>query len=723
MGIFTAETELEKIYNSLIKTIKSTKYNHNKNFLLDYVTGVRDGIRDNDFYEFDFLNSIILELINSDIYNIEDAFNSLIEKVKILLPAGLETPGYEVIKNLIINNNDEIDIRLYVLFDNRFDYIQVMKIIKRDASEYYEKIVDYALEVSQYCINQDILKNEILSFVNGLKYELDGIDSYYNSRLEEAKKRCGVYPIDEKTLSLISSEAKKAQSLINKLNDMQSNIDNHKEIIKKLTSESEKQIDEYSSIKVRDMQDNIEAVQRSIVDKLDQYLLVLELNLKKSSDQVFNKILEDTKNQLREVRLEAQNLSNTTTQELLRVQRASQDSVDALKKYVETEPRLQELLKEAANTEAVKEALIKMNESASFSHTSSIVIPGHDRLVVPATPNVILSEHENIGIILPAFDESIPFDIRYQRILDEKKRREDNGEIFHQMVEEVINCVMEGDWVYLWGPSGCGKSHIIKQVASLVGIDLVENGKITDKYSIMAYNDPHGRFRATQAFVAVFYGKLLSLDEFDNGNTDTQVVLNELYSGLLDTLERPEQKRFVTFAEDMTIPIHPNFRMISAGNTSGEGENQIFSSRGKIDESVQERMTPKKFDYDNKVEQRIFGEYKGWYNFFVNFRKCCEEYAKKNGLSSAPGITTTRDAAAIKKYITHNSKSLDQLLREKFIQTKDESYLKVIAKTMQEIYGINGDEDINLNENIQLGEISEVTLAKKLVYGCKNIRR
>ena len=30
------------------------------------------------------------------------------------------------------------------------------------------------------------------------------------------------------------------------------------------------------------------------------------------------------------------------------------------------------------------------------------------------------------------------------------------------------------------------------------------------------------------------------------------------------------------------------------------------------------------------------------------------EYAKKNGLSSAPGITTTRDAAAIKKYIVHD---------------------------------------------------------------------
>lgn len=726
MGFFGEETELEKNYKTLIKAIKTAYYidGNDRQFLLDYVTGVRDGKQNNDFYEFEFLNSVILELINNS-GQIEENFNKVREVVKVLLPVGLETPNYEVIKNLIINGNSEIDTRLYSLFENRIDYIQVVKIIKEEAGDYYDKVVDYALEVAPYCINQTILKSEILSFINGLKYELDGIDTYYSNRLEDAKKRCGVYPIDEKTLAMIASEAKKAQSLIEKLNNMQSVMESYLKTIRNVTEQGEKEINEYSSVKVKEMQENIESVQKDIIDKLDQYLLTLESNLKKSSDVVFNKILQDTQNKLREIRLAAESLSSTTTQELLRVQKATQDSVDTLKRYVETEPQLQEYLKEAANSDSVREALIKINESKQEIKTEapSIIIPGYDRLVVPANPNVVLPAQETPRIVLSAFDETIPFDVRYRKILEEKKRREASGEIFHHMVEEVINCVMEGDWVYLWGPSGCGKSHIIKQVASLVGIDLVDNGKITDKYSIMAYNDPHGRFRATQAFVALVYGKLLSLDEFDNGNTDTQVVLNELYSGLLDTLENPERKRYITFAEDMTVPIHPNFRMISAGNTSGEGENQIFSSRGKIDESVQERMTPKRFDYDNKVEQKIFDQYEDWYNFFINFRKCCEEYAKKNGLSSAPGITTTRDASAIRKYINHNSKSIDQVLREKFIQTKDENYLKVIADTMKKMYGIGPAADVVLPENVKLGEIDEKTLAKKLVYSCMSVKR
>ncbi len=728
MGLFGEETVEEKTYKNLLRAIRSVSNlsEEDKNYFVSYVSKIRDGKSNNDFYELDFLNSIILEVLNSDSDYIREDFDTVLGEVKFLLPLGKETPDYEVIKRLIISGNSKLDTKLYPLFDNRLDYIQIMKLI--DECDYRDTVISYAINVSPYCINQATLKSEIISFIEGIKDVVDDVDTYSSERLTEAKKRCGVYPIDEKTLALIASEAKKAQALIRKLENIQGRVNTYQETVKTLTSQGKKELDEHATVKVSEMRENITQAQNEIIERLDQYILTLETSLKKSSDQIFNQILADTQAKLRDIRLAAQNLSTTTTQELLRIQTASERSVEALKSYVESEPQLQQYLQEAANSEAVKEALVRMNETKEeqvrrmTTYGPGIIIPGHDRVVVPANPNVILPTEQAGRIILPAFDESIPFDVRYRHILDEKKRREENGEIFHHMVDEVINCVMEGDWVYLWGPSGCGKSHIIKQVASLIGIDLIENGKITDKYSIMAYNDPHGRFRATQAFVALLYGKLLSLDEFDNGNTDTQVVLNELYSGLLDTLANPGKERYVTFAEDMTVPIHPNFRMISAGNTAGEGENQIFSSRGKIDESVQERMTPKRFDYDNRVEERIFGEYTNWYNLFINFRKCCDEYATKNGLSTPPGMITTRDASAIMKYISHNSKSVEQVLREKFIQTKDDNYLKVIANSMKKIYGIE-EENVEIPEGTLLGSVDEVVLAKKLVYGCKNNKR
>ena len=753
MGIFSEETQEEKDYKRLLKVIKGSNLSYEIiDKLVKYVTDIRDKKRNNDFFDFEFLEGVILEIANSQFQDSDEfitLFDELLKTIKFFLPEGIETPDYEAIKRMYIHNfsgsegilaKDVFDQKFFSLFESRLDYLYIMNLIRDDESLVgkYRNIVNFALEVAPYCINQTVLKNEILSYINGLKNELGDIDTYSDKRLIEAKKRTGVYPVDEKTLAMISAEAEKAQGLITKLNVMQKKVDTYQDRVNSLTkagvkeikdsiSLGKKDISDYTSTAVFDMKKAILEAKEELVSKLDEYLLTLEKSLKESSDEVFRQLLLDTEEKIKGIKIMAQGLSSTTTSELLRIQKATQDSVTKLKSYVETEPQLQEFLKSAADNEKIMEALKKFSElqvgaasqAVVGAPVSGIVIPGNDRLVVPASPQVIIPKEHTESIILPAFDENIPFDIRMQRILEEKKRREANGEFFHEMVEEVIRCILEGDWVYLWGPSGCGKSFVIKQVAELIGIDLVENGKITDKYSIMAYNDPHGRFRATQAFVALVYGKMLSLDEFDNGNTDTQVVLNELYSGLLDVLGNPNKKRYVTFAEDMTVPINPNFRMISAGNTRGGGENQIFSSRGKIDEAVQERMTPKEFKYDNLVEQKIFGQYKDWYEIFIKFREACDSYAKQNGLDVAPGIGTTRDAAAIVKYINHNSKSIDQIMREKFTQTKERDYLSFLRKKFREFYDLSENLD-DFAVPSKLCDADTMILAKSFVKVCND---
>ena len=760
MGFFN-ETEEEKQYKTLIKAIKSSSKLDLEmiQYLVDYVTKVKNREINNDFYEYEFLERVMLELADSDYDYLEDfkaQLEETIEVVKYLLPDGLNTEDYQNIKNMIINkligSNGLIekglfDRNLYSTFGSRYDYLFVVDLIadEKELPCSYQDIFNYVCEVAPYTPNQTVLRCEVVACINGLKSVVGSTDEYFKKRLDEARKRVGIYPVDEKTLALISAEAEKAQALIVKLEIMQKKVDSFKETIDAkvkngrqeigdAVSTGKKEIGDYSVQSVKEMQEAVNSAKTEVLKQLDEYLISLETSLKQSSDKVFNQILLDAQEKIRQIRVAAEGLTNTTTSELLRIQQASESSVEKLRNYVENEPQLQELLQKANSDDAVREALLQFSSIASGAMSGAVVgksqtgilIPGHDRLVVPANPNVVIPECvQNIQVI-PAFDESIPFEVRLEKILAEKRRREENGEIFHEMTDEIIRCVMEGDWPYLWGPSGCGKSYLMKQVCDLIGIEMVDNGKITDKYSIMAYNDPHGNFRATQAFVAVTYGKMLKLDEFDNGNPDTQVVLNELYSGSLDVLEKPDVPRYVTFAEDMTVPIHPNFRMMSAGNTSGEGENAIFSSRGKIDESVQERMTPKKINYDNRVEQRIFGEYESWYQLFVNFRSICDAYAKKEGLDVPPGIVTTRDAAAITKYIRHNSKSVDQVIREKFVQTKSDSYLKFIIKQAKEMYGFGNNLD-DIVDYPTLSEIPNEELGKRLVLACdsavKNGRR
>ena len=197
MGLFGEDNVEERKYKNLLSAIKAKSRYERGNvlsvYITNYVTDIRDGKRNNDFFEFDFLNSVILNILEDGTKSLDD----YIKMVKFLLPMGMETPEYEVIKNLIISGNTKIDKRLYGLFNNRLDYIQVSNIIEDAGIENYETIINYALEVSRFCANHFLLKSEIISFASGLKDTVDDVETYFNERLTDAKKRGGVYPIDD----------------------------------------------------------------------------------------------------------------------------------------------------------------------------------------------------------------------------------------------------------------------------------------------------------------------------------------------------------------------------------------------------------------------------------------------------------------------------------------------------------------------------------------------
>lgn len=722
MGLFYDETEDEKKYRLLIRAIRTNSSNiteEDRNYLVNYVTKIKDGRIVNDFFDFDFLNEVILNYINNEYgeyVNAEEFIKKIVSTLNLYLPEGKDTENYKAIRTYLSKNKFafNIDVKVRSLFNDLYTYLMIDGIIS--SNELYLKnkkdIYDYALKVSPYCINEVVLKNEILSFINDLNDELDDIEEYKSLRLIEAKKRCGVYPVDEKTLAIISKEAQRAVYLTNELNNMQWRVEEYKNDIRHEAELGKKSIDDKAQQKIDSISIDIEHVKKEILSELDSFLETSEVSLKRSTDEIFNSILAEAQNKIRSLKITIQSLSSTTTGELLRIKESANETFDRLQEYISSEPLLRKLVKSSVEDEKIRQAILSIQQSTS---TETPIM--NDRIIVPANNSIVIPSQEKISYkVIDAFDENVPFDERFAKIMELKEKKKQAGIIYHSMIDEIIKCIMEGDWVYIYGPTGCGKSHIIKQASELLSMDFVENGKITDKYSIMAYNDPHGRFRATPAFISLVYGKLLILDEFDNGNTDTQFVLNELYSGLLDTLERPDRDRFVTFAEDMKVKVNPNFRMVSAGNTNGEGENELFCARGRIDESVLERMTPKLFVYDSEVEKKIFGKYSAWYNLFIKFRSICDSYAKREGLCYAPGMITTRDASAIVKYINHNSKSVDQIMREKFIQTKNDDYLGFIANELNNIYSFSKKE-VN-TDNVKLSDVEEKVLARKLYNSC-----
>lgn len=737
------QIEEQKKIKSLISAIQShsTLEDDSKKLLLDYIEKIKKG-HANDFDDVDTLIQVFLKLLDDEIiadsYELKKHLKEVIHAYHQVVNKNNE--NYDRNKKRFLESfigvegviyNDLFDDAMYATFQDKEDYFDIMNFILSDRTlkENFDIIRDYIQYVSKYCLNQDMLKRDVLSYLDGYANVLEeDYEKYSEDCLEAAKKRIGVYSLSPKELASVDTKLRRVEGYLEQFNIYMSQLKEEKRTINSIVDTGKKEIQKEARESIDSLRRMIELQKQSLLEKLDAYLLDLEESMKEKSDETFRQILETYKSQIADFRNLFKAYSTAASKDLLAIQSATQESIKTLQNYVSNEPQLQQLLTRAQEQNVVRDKIVELVQkeedlleaSKKVQETGTkeqIIIPGYDRVMVPYR-HMILPDSVPTSI-LPSLDENIPFEKRLEELERRMKEKEVQGEIYHKKVKQIAIDLMEGDWPYLWGPSGTGKSHMVKQVADLLGMKFMKAGKITEPYSILGYNDPQGRYRITPTFMAALYGYLLSLDEFDNGNPDTQVVLNDIYSELLNKMEEPNERCEVMFGDDVPVDIHPNFRMIAAGNTSGEGENSVFSSRGKIDESIQERMTPIFIDYDDRVEEQILKQYPQWYKFFIDFRKACASYAENSGLETPQGTTTTRDATAIRKYIEHNSKTLEQIMAERFIQIKDSEYRKALGKAIAAMYDIDYAECKNPQFSGKLRDADAKVLAKKFIYHCK----
>ena len=745
MGIFnkTEEERKREAYQREIGEINRFIYDSEhipfdaKASIAEFVNNITKGNIPNPFDDIETLRQILFLFDDLTFANERDCID-IYDTIKKLYPRVVKKndDNYERMKTLfmdrflkegIIYYQELYDESIIALFENKEDYFEILSVAlsRQTIQEYFKYARDYMTSVCKYCLTQDVLKRDIIAYLNGFSDVVDNDYEKYNEEcLEKAKRRIGVYNLSPKDLAIVDTKLRRVDGYLDQCNGYLVSLTEEKKAIAALVDTGREDIKRETTESIQTLKRMIEEEKKRLMEKLDTYLLDLEETLKGKSDETFRQIIETYKSQVSDFRTLFKGYSAAASSDLLAIQRATQDSINTLQEYVSNEPQLKELLSKAQEENMVRERIIQLvekeEELKGVSQTVSqeqIIIPGFSQVMVPYR-HLVLPE-TIVNTLNPFFNDAIPFDQRFKKLEDKIKLKESQGVIYHKKARDIAVDLMEGDWPYLWGPSGTGKSYLIKQVADLLDMKMIEAGKITEPYSVLGYNDPQGRFCITPSFVAVLYGQLLSLDEFDNGNPDTQIVLNKIYSELLNKIENPKNIYEVMFGTDVPVDIHPNFRMIAAGNTSGDGENELFSSRGKIDESIQERLSPIYIDYDKRVEAKILEGYPSWYNFFIAFREVCLDYAKNNGLDSPKGSVSTRDAAAIRKYVNNNSKLIDQIIAEKFVQIKDSEYRKAIGRAIADKYNLSYSNCGNEEFSKPLKKATEEDIAKKLVYYCR----
>ena len=392
--------------------------------------------------------------------------------------------------------------------------------------------------------------------------------------------------------------------------------------------------------------------------------------------------MSDIETEVEKKKLELQAIASSVGQriaiELGRIRQQSDYSIEQMQEFISNNEEVKKMFDVAKGDQAFLNRLAKMDSIPMPNIGTGAVVaqPGI------AVPSIIIPKEERVVSekINYYFDKSIPFKDRFGEIMAKKQEDiEKNGAIYHEKFDDLVTMVLNNNTPYMYGPSGCGKTFMVqKQFANLIGIDVVTNGYIMYESDILGFNNANGIYVPSNFYRCYKYGDMLFLDELDNSISSSTVVLNSF-------IGKGEDSSY-TFPDGDRVKRHPNFRILAAGNTRGNGRTVSHNTRQKLDEAVLQRLTPIEIDYDNRIEKKILEKYPDWYNFATNFRNALKGITLDgNDGPNYKGTITTRDIVSIKGYKDDNSFSDDKIIVYEVIENKDPDYLNQIINEMENL--------------------------------------
>ncbi len=171
--------------------------------------------------------------------------------------------------------------------------------------------------------------------------------------------------------------------------------------------------------------------------------------------------------------------------------------------------------------------------------------------------------------------------------------------------EAVCRTVAAGVPVMLVGPSGSGKTHLAAQIAQSLGLRfslLSLTAGVTESrlYGRFVPTGENGSFQYVEAEFVKFYrdGGLFLLDEVDAADPNVLLALNAAIANR--TLETPNP-------DCPIVPMHADFRIVTAANTYGHGADRTYCGRNQLDGATLDRFCCGKFEitYDEAFERAV----------------------------------------------------------------------------------------------------------------------
>jgi len=292
----------------------------------------------------------------------------------------------------------------------------------------------------------------------------------------------------------------------------------------------------------------------------------------------------------------------------------------------------------------------------------------------------------------------------------------------HKNQQKLIDHLELKNQVYIVGPTGSGKSQGVKLAAQKLNLPFYKKlvGNQTTETSILGYMDASGKYVEGIAYKPFTEGGLLLIDEVDNGNPNTNLVIN----GLSD--------RAIAFPVGMR-EAHENFILVATANTVGNGATINYCGRNRLDAALLNRFIFINWPYDEELEFELASEayllaggpdVKNLKNLMFdvkNIRKAIEELNLTHIISPRTSVQAAKMLASGKFDIKSIfgeclAKGLDDDSKKKILQKSKlvEQYLETNNTTG--VITVDGkiDYETLIKLIIKLPDADKMTLAKDI---------
>ena len=643
--------ELEtKKYEKIIQDVKnSEKLNdEEKDKITDYINGsiLVDGKYNELSFKSDDFN-LILNLYQKQtsfskfslyIWFVQDLYESIVVDGN---DRALKQYFFKILKIALSKHSELLTFILgnyncvMNLFERKELFISFLENIPSNMERVFMiNYITYIIEARRYYIDEtQYLTRIILVCKKYLNAEFN--KDIFNKLIEEDRRCAGIYDVSLSDIEMIeesmSSLKKEVSSFIEKTRlDLEQVSKNVSSLENSYVNEIDKKFAKIISLLVGYSMD-----MNSKKDEMDKYyeMLVKEMNgLKEEIDRV---------------------VLNLVNGEATKITSDYQDCISLINRMISGSKNMG-----TDYRDTLKQVLEILKRIVSFVNDNK------DKCVVNETDNV--QKVSNVDTGMNRFlDPSRSLKDRLEMALANKKP----GEMYHASVDKVIKEILNKNTVYLVGPSGSCKTYSMKQIAEILELPLYNFGFVTDEHeTFKSYKDVNGQFVKNVFYQAYKTGGICFFDEIDNSESKALVELNRIIGG------NGEYEAYLFPNGELVYP-HPNFRVVVAGNTYGEGANEAYSTRERLDFGTVDRFSPVKYYYDEEFERRVLYKYPDAYDF-------CMAYRAALSLVNDEYYFTTRRIFKLVKNLDSGCYSIDEIIDDFFTKSLRMDVLEKILKNI-----------------------------------------